>query len=60
MDEDGVLESREVGKGGYRPRYTSKMDEKEFIRYIVRTIIESLMRDFPRETLEALKEIMST
>jgi hypothetical protein len=61
MDEEGVLESREVGgKGGYHPQYTTNMDEKEFIRYIVRTIIESLMRDFPQETMKALKEIIIT
>ena len=61
MDELGVLESRVVGgKGGYRPLYTANMDEKGFIRYIARTIIDSLMRDFSQETMEALKEIIST
>ena len=61
MDEEGVLESREVnGKGGYPPQYTSKMDKKEFTKNIVRTIIDSLMRGFPQETMEVLKEIMST
>ena len=61
MDEEGVLESREVGgKGGYRPLYTAKIDENGFVRYIVRTIIDSLMRDFPKETVEVLKERINT
>ena len=31
MDEEGVLESKEIwGGGGYRPSYTAKMGEKEF------------------------------
>jgi len=60
MDEEGILESREVsGKGGYYPIYTAKMDEKEFQRHIARTIIDSLMRDFPKETKEVLKGIVS-
>ena len=60
MDELGILESREVtGKGGHYPKYTAKMDEKEFQRRIARTIIESLMRDFPWITTEVLKEFTS-
>ena len=51
-----IVESREVGgKGGYRPSYTAKMDENGFIRYIVRTLIDSMMRDFPKETWEVLE-----
>ena len=57
MDEKGVLESREVsGKGGYYPVYTAKMDENEFQRHIAKTIVDSLMRDFPQETRKILKE----
>jgi len=61
MDEEGVLESREVGgKGGYRPVYRAKMDENGFVGYVIRTIIDSLMRDFPQKTTEVLKEIVET
>lgn len=61
MNEKRVLESRDVsGKGGYRPKYTAKMDEKEFTKYIIRTIIDSLMRDFPMETRDVLNETMET
>ncbi|MFX0204058.1 MAG: BlaI/MecI/CopY family transcriptional regulator [Candidatus Hodarchaeota archaeon] len=60
MDELGILESREAsGKGGRYTRYTAKMDEKEFQRYIARTIINSLMRDFPQITTKVLKELLS-
>ena len=33
------------------------MNESEFKQYIARTILESLMRDFPEETAEAVKKI---
>ena len=60
MDEKGVLESRDVsGKGGYHPVYTAKMDENEFQRHIARTIVDSLMRDFPQITNELLKKLSS-
>ena len=60
MDEIGILESREVsGKGGRYPIYTAKMDEKEFQRQVARTIIDSLMRDFPQITVKVLKDIIS-
>jgi predicted transcriptional regulator len=61
MGKEGVLESRRVrGRGGYHFKYTANMDENRFTRNIARTIIDSLMRDFPQETLEALREIIST
>lgn len=57
MVEEDVLNSREEsGKGGYHAIYTPKMDETEFIKHIVRTVNESLMRDFPEESREVLKE----
>jgi hypothetical protein len=33
------------------------MDEAEFKQHIARTILESLMRDFPEETADAVKKI---
>jgi hypothetical protein len=60
MDELGILESREIsGKGGRYPKYTTKMDEKEFQRHIARTIIDSLMRDLSQITTKVLKELMN-
>ena len=43
--------------GGYRWIYSPAMDEAGFKQYIARTILESLMRDFPEETAEAVKKI---
>jgi hypothetical protein len=33
------------------------MDERGYNQYVLKTIIESMMRDFPEETCEALKKI---
>jgi predicted transcriptional regulator len=56
--EAGVLKGVErTGKGGYHWIYSPAMNESEFKQYIARTILESLMRDFPEETAEAVKKI---
>lgn len=48
MDERGVLSSvKETGKGGYRIRYSPKITESEYKEYIVKTILEILISDFP-------------
>ena len=58
MAEKGVLGVREeTGKGGYHGVYTPKMDEKKYVKYVVRTVYESLMRDFPEATREAVEEL---
>jgi len=58
MVDEGVLNYRETtGKGGYRRIYSPKMDEKAFKKYIAKTVIESLLRDFPSETREVINEI---
>jgi DNA-binding PadR family transcriptional regulator len=57
MSDQGVLEYEEVtGKGGRRRIYTARLDEGGFRKAIVRTIMESLLRDFPRETMETILE----
>jgi predicted transcriptional regulator len=54
----GVLRGVErTGKGGHRWIYSPAMNEAEFKQYIARTILESLMRDFPEETAEAVRKI---
>lgn len=53
------FQSRENGKGGHHSEYDMKIDEKEFRRHITRTIIDSMMREFPEETQEVLKEMIS-
>jgi len=53
----GVLGFREgTGKRGHHRIYYPLMDEVGFQSYLLRTMIESMMRDFPEETREALKE----
>jgi predicted transcriptional regulator len=58
MREAGVLKGVEkTGKGGYHWIYSPAMDEAEFKQHIARTILESLLRDFPEETRAALENL---
>jgi len=58
MVDEGVLSYKEeTGKGGHRRIYSPKLDENGFKKYIAETVISSLIRDFPEETKEALKEL---
>ena len=55
MKEMGVLKGEErTGKGGYHWVYSPAMDEQQYKQYLAKTIIESLMRDFPEETRKAV------
>ena len=55
--DQGVLGFRDgTGKGGHHKIYYPLMDEKGYTKYVLKTIIESMMRDFPEET----KEVMQT
>ncbi len=57
MTQLGVLRYEEVtGKEGRRRIYTANLDEGGFRKAIVRTIMDSLLRDFPRETMETILE----
>ena len=59
--DQGVLAYREAtGKGGYHKIYYPLMDEKGYVEYLIKTIIESLMRDFPEETREVLRKSMKS
>jgi len=58
MREAGVLRGVEkTGKGGHRWIYSPAMDEQQYKQYLAKTIIESLMRDFPKETRAALENL---
>lgn len=60
MVDQGVLGYRDAtGKGGHHRIYVPKMDEKGYRRYLLRTVIESMKRDFPDETMEVLREFLS-
>ncbi len=58
MVDQGVLNYRTAtGKGGHHRVYYPVLDEKAYKKHILKTIVESLLRDFPDETREALEEI---
>ncbi len=57
MVDQGVLDYRSAtSKGGYHRVYFPIMDERGYRKHLLKTVVESLMRDFPEETIEALKE----
>ena len=57
MCDEGILNyAEETCKGGTRRKYTPALDEAGFQRYIARSVFDSLMKDFPNQTLEALRE----
>ncbi len=58
MADQGVLGYRSAtGKGGYHRIYYPIMDERGYKKHVLKTVVESLMRDFPEETKEALNEL---
>ncbi len=58
MVDEGVLNYVErSGKGGYHRVYTPKLSESGFKKALAELVISSLMRDFPEETNEVLKNI---
>ena len=57
MVDQGVLSWRDAtGKGGHHRIYYTNLDEVEYRKYILRTVIKSMMKDFPEHTREVLKE----
>ena len=57
LEGQGVLGSWDTtGKGGHHKIYYPLMDENGYRKYLLRTVIESMKRDFPDETREALNE----
>jgi len=58
MVDEGVLDYvEEPGKGGYHRVYSPKMDERGFGKTLAKSVIESMMRDFPEETTEVIRDI---
>ncbi len=57
MANQGVLEYRSAtAKGSHHRIYYPIMDERGYKKHLLKTVVESLMRDFPEETIKALKE----
>ena len=57
MVDQGVIGYRTItGKGGHHRVYYPIMDESGYKKHLLKTVVESLMRDFPEETIEALKD----
>jgi len=60
MVDQGVLDYRSAtGKGGHHRVYFPAMNEREYKKYLLKTVVESLMRDFPEETEEAIGELQN-
>jgi len=56
MVDEGVLDYEDrTGKGGHHRMYLPKLDESGFKKAVAKSVISSLMRDFPDETNEVLK-----
>ena len=56
MLDQGVLSWRDAtGKGGHHKIYITKLDESGYKKYVVRTLLESVTKDFPKVTEEVLK-----
>ena len=58
MVDQGVLSWRDAtGKGGHHRIYITKLDESGYKKYVVRTLLDSVSRDFPKETEEVIKSL---
>ena len=56
LEEQGVLGSWDTtGKGGHHKIYYPLMDEEGYVRYLIKTMVESMMKDFPEATREVLE-----
>ena len=57
--DQGVLNyHEESGKGGMHKVYMPAMDEEVYKKFVVKTILESALRDFPEEAREVIKSYL--
>jgi len=55
--EQGVLSFRDgTGKGGHHKIYYPLMDEKGYVSNLIRTMVEGMMKEFPEEVKEVIKD----
>jgi len=57
-DEKVISYVEETCKGGMRRKYSTGLNEDEFKKYIATIVFESLLKDFPDQTMDALKETL--
>ena len=61
MCDEGVLNyEEETCKGGVRRKYSPGLDEENFKKYIARSVFDSLLKDFPEQTIKALRESLGS
>ena len=59
MCDEGVLTYvEETCKGGTRRKYFMGLNEGDFMKLIAKSVLESLLNDFPDQTIEAVKETL--
>ena len=59
-DESVLNYEEETCKGGMRRKYSPRLDEEEYKKYIARSMFDSLLKDFPKQTIEALRESLGS
>ena len=58
MADEGVLDYEvRPGKGGMHRVYTPRLNESEFKIHVAKTVIASLLKDFPEETKTAINQL---
>jgi predicted transcriptional regulator len=56
VDQDVLSWRDATGKGGHHRIYHTNLDEIEYRKHVLRTVIKSMMTDFPEQTKEILRE----
>lgn len=57
-DEEVLTYVEETCKGGTRRKYFTGLNEEGFKKHIAKSVLESLLKDFPEQTIEAVKETL--
>ncbi len=59
MCDEGVVNYvEETCKGGTRRKYSTGLDEEGLKKYIAKSVLEILLKDFPDQTIAAVKETL--
>ena len=60
MCDEGVLKyEEETCKGGTRRKYFTGLDETGFKKHVAKVVLSSLMKDFPAQTREVIREALN-